>query len=463
MRQVASSQSIGRVHSLAIDATLGLALCVVPLVRALFGGDVTRFGWEAVAVTVAAGSALVFRREFPVPALALATSSGVLAMRVDLHETPVDALLGLGLLAVTAVRAWHGWRAGRLGPRPRAWLPRRWLRRMSIYAAVGVAVVVALPVDLKETAGAAVLLCAYTVATANDRRIVLAIAPAAAGALVAGATLVVADAWTGPNTPVPLVAAGLVGAAVGDAVRSRRELMAMWEERARRAEQALEGEARRRVAEERLRIAREVHDLVAHHIAVVSMHTGLAAHHLPDRPQAAVESLRHARETSRTVLGELGTLVGVLRGADDPVAQVEPTPGLADLPRLLDSLAVAGLQVDRKEVGTPYSLPPATDLSAYRVVQESLTNARKHGTGHAWLTMTYAPEWLEIEVCNALVDTDLRDIGAPGPVGTGHGLLGMRERVLPMGGSLEIGPSADGEFVVRARLPARCGAALEDR
>jgi signal transduction histidine kinase len=171
-------------------------------------------------------------------------------------------------------------------------------------------------------------------------------------------------------------------------------------------EEALEQEAGRRVADERLHIARDVHDLVAHHIAVVNVQAGVAAHVLADRPDAAREALGHVTEASRAALDELGSLIGVLRGSDESAPSTPtttaPTPGLADLERLVAAAEVTGLRVDREVVGAPRELPPAVDVSAYRIVQEALTNAGRHGAGRARLILTYAPQQLEIEIRNRI-------------------------------------------------------------
>ena len=181
-------------------------------------------------------------------------------------------------------------------------------------------------------------------------------------------------AWTGMAT------------AVGDAARSRRAYVAAVEERARRAEQTREEEARRRVVEERLRIARELHDVVAHHIAVINVQAGVAAHVLRaaarSRPSAALAHVRPApRHACSTELA-----VAARRAAPAPTTRDAPPSrpaGWRRLDELLDSLAAAGLAVEHRQHGEPRELPAAVDLAAYRIVQEALTNAHKHGTGTA--------------------------------------------------------------------------------
>ena len=440
-----------QLRALAVDATVGFGLCAVLLGRVVFDSPLDSPTCREVAIAALAGTSLVVRRRWPLAALGLAVVCGVVAMPVSLEGSTVDGIVGVGLLAATAVRAVR--ELGLNDARGRAigfWRiagSARW--RVPALTGLAVAGVLLAPADLKESAGIAVLLAAYAVGLATDRGTVVIAGVAAAGALAVGGTVVSPDAWTGANTPVPLIAVALVGVAVGESVRSRRELVVASEERTRRVEQALEEEARRRVVEERLRIAREVHDVVAHHIAVVNMQAGVAAHHLRDRPDEAAVALGHVRTASRTVLGELGGLLSVLRDVDEPAGPVEPTPRLADLDRLVDSFAAAGLCVDPVVSGTPRALPPTIDLAAYRVIQECLTNAQKHGEGKAVLRLTYAADWLDVEVRNA------RSTGGQSPEepATGHGMVGMRERLTAVGGSVTAGPIANGVFAVSARLP----------
>jgi signal transduction histidine kinase len=172
---------------------------------------------------------------------------------------------------------------------------------------------------------------------------------------------------------------------------------------------------------------------------------GVAAHLLTERPQAAAAALEQVRAAGAGILDELGTLLGVLRDADGSAAPTEPTPGLADLDRLLDSFAAAGLHVEHTVSGPAGPVPATVAATAYRIVQESLTNAARHGDGRAWLVLTYAPDRLCIQVRNRCW---------PGrTVGAGHGLVGMRERAAAAGGTLVAGLVPGGEFVVEASLP----------
>mgnify|MGYP001200968957 CR=1 FL=1 len=245
-----------------------------------------------------------------------------------------------------------------------------------------------------------------------------------------------------------LIAVSAMACAVGFAVRSNRAVVAAAEERARVAEQTREEEAQRRVTEERLRIARELHDVVAHHIAVINVQSGVARHLLATDPMAADEALGHVREASDVVLLEMSTILGLLRNSDD-VARTQPAPGLAQVDALVDSVRRSGTDVSVRTSGTPRELAPGVDLAAYRIVQESLTNAGRHGAGSAVLLLEYRDDAVVIDVTNPL--TAGRTVGSPDG---GHGLVGMRERVSALGGRLEAAARPDGRFVVHAELPA---------
>jgi signal transduction histidine kinase len=228
-------------------------------------------------------------------------------------------------------------------------------------------------------------------------------------------------------------------------------------ERAERAERTREEEARRRVAEERLRIARDLHDVVAHHIALVNVQAGVAAHVMDKRPDQAKEALAHVREASRSALDELRVTVGLLRQSGDPEAPTEPAPGLAVLDELLDTFRNAGLPVELARTDQGTELPAAVDLAAYRIIQEALTNVRKHAGPDARAEVSVVRVGRTVEVT-------VLDDGAPtgqAADGGGHGLLGMRERATALGGALSAGPRYGGGFRVQAILPvtARTGEA----
>ncbi|MET8268477.1 sensor histidine kinase [Micromonospora arida] len=253
-----------------------------------------------------------------------------------------------------------------------------------------------------------------------------------------------APGWTGV---LPAAAWVVVPFAVGVVVRVSREATARTraEEARSRAEQA-----RRQADEERLRIAQEVHDVVGHGLAAISMQAEIAMHLLPKRPEQAEVALTAISRTSREALDELRVTLGAVRRG----AGREPVPGLARLPALRDRLAGAGLAVEVRVVGGPREVPAAVDLAAYRVVQEALTNVLRHaGVASAEVTVDYRADEVTVEVTDRGVGTG-RAGTAPADDEGGHGLAGMRERVAALGGRLTTGPRAEGGFRVYAMLPA---------
>jgi signal transduction histidine kinase len=326
-------------------------------------------------------------------------------------------------------------------------LRRRWplpvLAAAAAAAAWGIAVGGLVPVLT-----AAAVVCAYTVAATTTRTIGWAAGAATAAALYVSGVLWTGFGWSEPQNLGTMAWTGMA-VAIGDALRTRRAYVAAVEERALRAEQSRDAEARRRVVDERLRIARELHDVVAHHIAMINVQAGVAAHVLRGQPDKAEEALGHVRQAARTVLDELSTVLSVLRQPDEPEAGTDPTRGLGRLAELLDSMAAAGLQVEHRQDGGARALPSPVDLAAYRIIQESLTNAQKHGTGSAHLRVTYTAKGVSLVVRN-VVTTEPDTAGAGG----GHGLIGMRERAAAVGGTLRTGPDRAGHFTVYADLPA---------
>jgi signal transduction histidine kinase len=246
-----------------------------------------------------------------------------------------------------------------------------------------------------------------------------------------------------------LFAAALFG---GIAVSNRRAYVTSIAERA-------EEEARRRVDDERLRIARELHDIVAHSMATISVQAGAAEHVLGSNPAAAVDALHAIRLASKDGLRELRAILNVLRQADesDPA---QPTPGLAQVDALVAGACKAGLPTTLRQDGEPWPVPAGVDLTAYRIIQESLTNAIRHaGPASATVSLDYGDAALTIEVADTgrgpasgAGGTGAMS-GGPG-VGGGHGLIGMRERAASVGGSLDSGPGQTGGYRVVAVLPA---------
>jgi signal transduction histidine kinase len=266
-----------------------------------------------------------------------------------------------------------------------------------------------------------------------------------------------AEYWSHPR-PVAVAALCALSIALADAVRNRRAYVAAVEERARRAEESRAQEAQRMVGEERLRIARELHDVLAHHIAVINVQAGVAGHLLDRQPEQAREALDHVRAAARSVLSEMQAVVTVLRepGESAPDAPTEPTPGMDRVDDLLAGFRGVGLTIDTVVRGVPVPLPAAVDLVAYRVVQESLTNVRKHaGKAAVEIELDYRSENLAITVANTGTGRPARlaasDAGTPG----GFGLIGMRERVGSVGGRLTSRPTSDGGFVTAVSLPLR--------
>jgi signal transduction histidine kinase len=230
--------------------------------------------------------------------------------------------------------------------------------------------------------------------------------------------------------------------AVGVIVRAATREAAL---HARRAER-LEAERALAIAEERARIARELHDVIAHSVSVMVVQAGAAAEMLKRTPERAAEPLEAVQETGRQALVEMSRLVGLLRDDAEELG-LAPQPGLAELDVLLAQVRESGLPVELRVEGEPRAVPLGVDLSAYRVVQEALTNALKHaGQARAEVFLRYRPDALELEV---------RDDGPGSTNGHsgGHGLVGMRERVSVFGGDFEAGPRREGGFGVRARLP----------
>jgi signal transduction histidine kinase len=294
--------------------------------------------------------------------------------------------------------------------------------------------------------GAALFLAAYTVAAQSDRRTTAVAIGYAALMLVLVAVV----------APTPMGVAGLVtnvalftGAfALGGSTHVRRENVALLQERAQLAERARADEARTAVADERLRIAQELHDVLGHSLGVIALQAGVGAHVIDADPAEAKASLEAISRTSRTSLAEVRRILGALR-TDAGTTGYHPPQGLDALDALAAELTDAGLPVQVHVRGTPHQVPAALDLTGYRVVQEALTNVVKHaGPARAEVTVGYADGQVTVQVDDDGPGTDPRG-GTPG----GHGHLGMRERVAVWGGTLQAGPRPDGGYRVLATLP----------
>jgi len=232
----------------------------------------------------------------------------------------------------------------------------------------------------------------------------------------------------------------------GYALRERAERAEAAEERAVRAEREREAAARVAVAEERARIARELHDVVAHAVSVMVLQVGAVRHKLPDALAEDRDALRGVERAGRTALAEMRRLLAAMR-RDGDEAELLPQPGLDGLDSLLDDIGRAGLPVELHVDGEPFPLPRGVDLSAYRIVQEGLTNALKHArASDADVTVRYRPDELEIEVRD-------NGQGVAASDGLGHGLVGIRERVKIYGGEMSAATATEGGFVLSTRLP----------
>ncbi|WP_229852093.1 sensor histidine kinase [Streptomyces albospinus] len=418
-----------RTHALAVDAAVAVVAFAVILCGAVaaphggHGPHVPRFGLRHLTATTVVLAAL---------------ASGALVLRRRMPRTVLAATCGLTVVEILVQ-----------SDDPRV-----------------------------PVAGSAVI-ALFTLASRTDRPTTWRVGALTVVVLTAAAMFFGHRAWYAQENLAIFAWTGMAAAA-GDAVRSRRAYVDAIRERAERAERTREEEARRRVAEERLRIARELHDVVAHHIALVNVQAGVASHVMDNRPDQAKQALAHVREASRSALEELRATVGLLRQSDDPKAPTEPAPGLGVLDQLIDGFVRAGLPVDlelptlpqlplggtpsppppraealRAVVTSPQALPASVDLTAYRVVQEALTNVRKHaGEG--------ARAAVRIVRSETALTVTVRDDGTGGPAdgegephgsGGGHGLIGMRERVFALRGTVATGPRPTGGFQVRVTLP----------
>ncbi|MGW1239416.1 sensor histidine kinase [Streptomyces bobili] len=306
----------------------------------------------------------------------------------------------------------------------------------------------------------------YSLAARTERRAASAVVLTSA-ALAAAIPAFGDFSWKDASRMGVVAAFPLVAGVLGHSVRNRRAYLEAVEERARRAEQNRESEARRRVAEERVRIARELHDLVAHQITLANAQATVAAHLFDTRPEQTRTSLKELVETTSHALDELRATVGLLRQSGDTAAPAEPAPGLSRLPTLLESFRRAGLEVSVHQEGTVRPLPPGVDLTAYRIVQEALTNVTKHaGTGSARVHLVWTGDRVTITVADDGGGTRTTPTASTGPTASsgptasaaadrspGYGLIGMRERATTVGGHLSAGRRPEGGFFVSAQLP----------
>ena len=245
----------------------------------------------------------------------------------------------------------------------------------------------------------------------------------------------------------------LLGPALGAAARLRLAYLNAAQARAEYAERTREEEARLRVAEERVRIARDLHDVVAHHLALANAQAGAVAHLMTTQPGQARKIASDLAGTTSSALRELKATVGLLRQASDPDAPLEPPPGLGRLPDLVASFQSVGLAVHVATEGEPRPLSAGVDLTAFRIVQEALTNVAKHAaTAEAHVRLRYAGDRLAISVSNSDGGQAPAARAEPG-AGPGYGLIGMGERARSVGGRLRAGRRPAGGFEVATELP----------
>jgi signal transduction histidine kinase len=292
------------------------------------------------------------------------------------------------------------------------------------------------------------------------------------------------QAQPGHNQPYDaIVQVFIFGAAwaVGTLSRYRREALLAAAERAARAEASIDIAAASAAAAERIRIARELHDVVAHHVSLMAVQAEAVGALLPARPEAAAASADLIGSTARAAMTELRRLLGVLRFKDTEDTErmrLSPVPSLSGLAELVDAVRDAGLAVTCSVTGPVAELPPGVDLTAYRILQEALTNALRHAPGAtASVRVACEPGQVTVEVTNSAPVASFPAIGGPagpggpgggtvaparrtglavpGAAGSGYGLAGIAERVASCGGALALGPAADGGFTVTARLPLR--------
>jgi len=326
-------------------------------------------------------------------------------------------------------------------------LPLAWRRRAPVavlFTVIAAAVCAEFAIRPSQGPAAswiAVIVAFYSVAAhCAERRALLG-----GGIGLAALAIIIATGHPGTLSPPSLLI--LAGAwLIGRYQRQRRSQVSGLQDQAARLERDREEQARAAVTQERGRIARELHDIVAHSVSVMVIQAQAGQRLISDAAQAGT-AFRSIEASGREALVELRRLLAILRTADDQLV-IGPQPGLGSLESLIEQVREAGLPVDLRIEGQQAPLPPGVDLSAYRIVQEALTNTIKHaGPAKAEVILRYDTSALELEI------TDTGTGTAPGAIGTGHGLIGMRERTTLLGGDLVTGSREAGGYLVRARLP----------
>jgi signal transduction histidine kinase len=389
-----------RGHPMLVDCVLAVVLALLSVGTWVKAPTTAVAVWAAVASLLLAAT-VVPRRRYPVAAFAVAMAFGIVQI---MELRPAGA-----------------------NPAPMALQPS--------------------PTDLT------IVVLLYTLAAYRPRRI------SVAGLGVCLAAVVAAVARWAPAGPAHsaislLVAGGGIGLALsawvlGDSMAYRRAYNLALEGRAARAEAERDAQAQIAAAAERARIARELHDVIAHHVSVMVVQADGGSYALDAEPERARQALAAISRTGRQALGEMRRLLGVLRPAEDDQAELAPQPRLAQMDELLEQARAAGVPVSFTVEGVPRPLPDGPALAAYRLVQESLTNVRKHGGAAvmAAVTLRFTDDGLVIRVSD-----DGRG-GAAESDGAGHGLAGMRERMELYGGTVDCGPRPGGGYLVTGKLP----------
>lgn len=375
-----------RRHPLLVDSVLAAVLTLLNV------GQMIAKPWPQVLVTLLLTVPVAVRRRIPVTAFIIAAAGGLL--QVVKTGGPIGSDLAILVLIYTVA----------------AYRPRRYS-------------LITLPISLIGSVSAIVAWLPFRSAKPVDQAFFAIV-------LFGGSALI---SWV-----------------LGDSMRYRRGYYAALEDRAARLEAERHAQAKIAAAAERARIARELHDVVAHHVSVMVVQADGAGYALQSDPDRAETALKAISATGRQALKEMRRLLGVLRSADEQ-AVLAPMPGLDELRELLDQARTAGLQVSYTLTGTPRELPEGVELAAYRVVQESLTNTRKHAglAATAAVALRYQPDGLTVEV----TDDGIATATGGSEDNAGHGLAGMRERIAMYGGTVQAGPLPGGGFGVTARLP----------
>jgi signal transduction histidine kinase len=385
-----------RRHPMLVDGLLALVMALAG--SAMGVRDVAQYGPAAGLIWLGLVVPIVFRRRYPVGAFVTVIAAG--ALEVALLTRPVVTDLAVLIVLYTLA----------------AYRPRRISVPGLIVCLIGSTTAIAVWVPLVQ------------VNVREQQQQSLWTAGAAAAVFYGPALL----AWL-----------------LGDSMRWRRGYYRALEERAARLESERDAQAQIAASSERARIARELHDVVAHNVSVMVVQADGAAYAMDYSPQRTREALAAISRTGRQALTEMRELLGVLRTAADDNAALAPQPGLKEIADLLSSSRATGLPVSFTVEGLPRPLPAGSALAAYRVVQESLTNARKHGgpSVTAAVKLRFCEDGLKIIV------SDDGDGGGAASDGAGHGLVGMRERVEMYGGKVDAGPRASGGYQVTATLP----------